>query len=181
MHENSKRKTAFATLNGGLYHFLVLPVGLCNAGATFERVMKGVLGNLKWQNCICYLDDVIIFGSDFQTTLDNLRAVFSRLRDANLKLKPSKCNFFQREVVFRSQIVENGTRRDPEKTIAIQNWPKPRTCKAIKSFLGLVNFYHAYIPSCAALAYPLNQLTRKHVRFKWDDDCERAFNVLKSS
>lgn len=182
MHEDSKRKTAFATPNGGLYHFLVLPFGLCNAGATFERVMERVLGNLQWQKCICYLDDVIIFGSDFQTTLDNLRAVFSRLRDANLKLKPTKCKFFQREVAFLGHIAsENGTRCDPEKTIAIQDWPRPRTCKEIKSFLGLVNFYRAYIPNCAALAYPLNQLTRKHVRFKWDDDCERAFNALKGS
>ena len=73
----------------------VVPFGLCNAGATLERVMERVLGNLHWQKCICYLNYVIILLSDFKTTLslDNLRAVFLRLRDANLKIKPSKCNF----------------------------------------------------------------------------------------
>ena len=95
MEPSHKKKTAFTTPTRGLFHFLVLPFGLCNwGGATFERVMERVLGNLQWVKCICYLDDVIIFGSTFDTTLSNLRAVFSRLKAANLKLKPSKCNFF---------------------------------------------------------------------------------------
>ena len=180
MDENSKKYTAFATATRGLFQFLVMPFGLSNAGATFERVMESVLGTLQWQKCICYLDDVIIFGSDFKTTLDNLRAVFSRLRDANLKLKPSKCKFFQKEVAFLGHMAtERGTQCDPEKTEAVRNWPRPTNSKEVRSFLRLVNFYRAYIPNCAALAYPLNNLTKRKVKFQWDDKCEVAFNALK--
>ena len=180
MEPNSKKYTAFATPTRGLFQFLVMPFGLCNAGATFERAIENVLGSLRWEKCICYLDDVIIFGSDFQTTLDNLRAVFSRLRSANLKLKPSKCTFFQRQVAFLGHIAtESGTRCDPEKIKAVLNWPRPSSSKEIKSFLGLVNFYRSYILNCAQIAYPLNHLTKKNVKFKWDQACEDSFNELK--
>ncbi|MEW8547985.1 MAG: retropepsin-like aspartic protease/reverse transcriptase, partial [Candidatus Thiodiazotropha sp.] len=180
MEPNSKKYTAFTTPTRGLFQFLVMPFGLCNAGATFERAIETVLGSLRWEKCICYLDDVIIFGSDFQTTLDNLRAVFSRLRKANLKLKPSKCKFFQRQVAFLGHIAtESGTRCDPEKIDAVLNWPRPESSKEIKSFLGLVNFYRSYISNCAQIAYPLNHLTKKNVRFKWDQACEDSFNELK--
>ena len=182
MEPSHKKKTAFTTPTRGLFHFLVLPFGLCNSGATFERVMERVLGNLQWVKCICYLDDVIIFGSTFDTTLSNLRAVFSRLKAANLKLKPSKCKFFQRSVAFLGHIAtEYGTRCDPAKTEAIQDWPRPQNRTEMKSFLGLVNFYRSYIPNCAEIAHPLNNLTRKSVKFKWDEKCEDAFNELKRS
>ncbi|MEW8548166.1 MAG: pol polyprotein, partial [Candidatus Thiodiazotropha sp.] len=180
LHPDSVKLTAFATPTRGLFHFLVMPFGLSNAGATFERLMERVLGNLQWVKCICYLDDVIIFGSDFKTTLENLRAVFSRLRAAKLKLKPSKCKFFQRRVAFLGHVAtESGTECDPEKTAAIQNWPRPTNVKEVRSFLGLVNFYRSYIPQCASMAYPMNHLTRKHVKFKWDEKCEESFNALK--
>ena len=180
LHPDSKKYTAFATPTRGLFHFLVMSFGLSNAGSTFERLVENVLGPLQWEKCICYLDDVIIFGSDFKTTLDNLRAVFSRFRMAKLRLKTSKCKFFQREISFLGHIAtENGTLCDPEKTAAIQNWPRPKNAKEIRSFLGLVNFYRSYIKDCATLAFPLNNLTRKHVRFKWDEKCEESFNALK--
>ena len=182
MDPKSKKYTAFVTPTRGLYQFLVMPFGLCNAGATFERAIESCLGSLRWEKCICYLDDVIIFGSDFQTTLDNLRAVFSRFKQANLTLKPSKCKFFQRQVSFLGHIAtESGTKCDPEKIEAILNWPRLKTSKEVKSFLGLVNFYRAYIPKCAEIAYPLNNLTKKHVKFKWDQECEDAFMKLKHS
>ena len=164
MEPSHKKKTALTTPTRGLFHFLVLPFGLCNSGATNERVMERVLGNLQWVKCICYLDDVIIFGSPFDTTLSNLKAVFSRLKAANLKLKPSKCKFFQHSLAFLGHIpTEYGTRCDPTKREAIQDWPRPQNRTEMKSFLGLVNFNHSYIPNCAEIAHPLNYLTRKSV------------------
>ena len=74
---------------------------------------------------------------------------------------------------------ESGTECDPEKTSAIQNWPRPTNVKEVRSFLGLANFYRSYIPQCATIAYPMNQLTRKHVKFKWDEKCEESFNTFK--
>ena len=180
LHPDSKKLTAFATPTRGLFHFLVMPFGLVNAGATFERLIERVVGHLQWEKCICYLDDVIIFGSDFKTTLEKLRAVFSMFRAARLVLKASKCKFFQRRIAILGHIAtENGTLCDPEKTAAIQTWPRPTNAKEVRSFLGLVNFYRSYISDCATLAFPLNNLTRKHVRFKWDDKCEESFNALK--
>lgn len=89
--------------------------------------MECVLGNFQWQKCICYLDHVIIFSSDFKTTVDNLRTVFSRLQTANSKLTPSKCKFFfQKEVAFLGHIAtENGTQCYPEKTESVLDWPCP--------------------------------------------------------
>ena len=90
-------KTAFCT-HRGLFAWLVMPFSLCNAPATFERLMESVLGDLQWSKCLVYLDDIISFGRDFLQALDNLREVFKRLRCAGLKLKPKKCQLFRKEV-----------------------------------------------------------------------------------
>ena len=109
-------KTAFSS-HRGLFHFKVMPFGLSNAPATFERLMENVLRSLQWKKCLCYLDDVIVFGSDFESTLLHLRKVFSRFREANLKLKPSKCKLFQKEVQYLGHIVSaQGVKTDPSKT-----------------------------------------------------------------
>ena len=93
MAEQDKHKTAF-TVGGGLYQFKVLPFGLCNAPATFERLMEMVLNGLQWKQCLVYLDDFIVFGSFFDTALENLSIVFDCLRTAGLTLKPKKCFLF---------------------------------------------------------------------------------------
>ncbi len=83
-------KTAFVTRQG-LFLFTVMPFGLYNAPATFERLMELVLSGLNWKICLIYLDDVIIYGGNFYDALDRLKIVCQRIRQANLKLKPSKC------------------------------------------------------------------------------------------
>ena len=98
MKEGDKEKTAFTT-GTGLYQFTVMPFGLSNAPANFERLMERVLSGLQWHQCLVYLDDIIIFGSDFDETLGNLKMVFERLQSANLTLKAKKCSFFKREYV----------------------------------------------------------------------------------
>ena len=76
---------------------------------------------------------------------------------------------------------EYATCCDPAKTEAIQDWPRPQNRTEMKSFLGIVKFYRSYIPNCAEIAHPLNNLTRKSVKFKWDEKCEDAYNELKHS
>lgn len=88
--ESEKEKTAFSTRDG-LFHFNVLPFGLCNGPATFQRLMDSILSNLHWSSCLVYLDDVIVLGKSFDEHLVNLQQVFTCLRQANLKMKPSKC------------------------------------------------------------------------------------------
>ncbi|GFU79609.1 retrovirus-related Pol polyprotein from transposon 297 [Trichonephila clavipes] len=115
IHPEDREKTAF-TSGQGLWQFKVMTLGLCNAPATFERLMETVLKGLTFEACLIYLDDVIIGGRTFEEHLQNIRKVLSKLRDANLKLNPSKCKFFQKEVNYLGHIISaEGVRFDPEK------------------------------------------------------------------
>ena len=111
-----QEKTAFCTTEG-LFEFTVMPFGLCNAPATFQRLMDLVLCGLQWSECLVYLDDVIVLGRTFEEHLDALQSVFQRLRQAGLKLKPTKCTFFQKRVTYLGHVIsEEGIATDPEKT-----------------------------------------------------------------
>ena len=103
---NDRPKTAFSH-GSGLFHFNVMPYGLCNAPSTFERLMEMVLQGLQWEICLIYLDDIIIYGKTFEEQLERLQKVFKRLRKSGLKLKPKKCSLFQREVLYLGHIVSN--------------------------------------------------------------------------
>ena len=114
--QGDREKTAFTTPSG-LFEFKVMPFGMCNAPATFQRLMDVVLAGMQWKSCLVYLDDVIIVGKTFQDHLCNPREVFHRLRDAGLKLKPTKCDFYSLQVEFLGHIVSvDGVRTDPSKT-----------------------------------------------------------------
>lgn len=89
--ERDREKTAFVIENG-LYQFKVMPFGLCNAPATFERLMNKILEGLSWKTCLVYLDDVLVFGQDFESTLDRLKYVLTRLRAAGLVAGPHECH-----------------------------------------------------------------------------------------
>ena len=99
VEDSDKPKTAFITRKG-LFQFRVLPFGLCNAPATFERLMEAVLAGLQWEICLIYLDDIITFGKTFDEAVENLQQVLERLRNAGLKLKPKKCDLFAKSVSF---------------------------------------------------------------------------------
>jgi hypothetical protein len=140
LHPEDKEKTAFST-GQGLWQFTVMPFGLCNAPATFERLMEFVLRGLTYEACLVYLDDVIVIGRMFQEQLDNLQKVFQRLRETNLKLNPEKCQLFRREVRYLGHIVSAlGVTTDPEKLEAVKSWPRPND-KQLRSSLGLCTYY----------------------------------------
>mgnify|MGYP005952035073 CR=1 FL=1 len=136
MAEKDKIKTAFTT-HKGLYQFKVLPFGLCNAPATFQRLVNLVLGKFQWQKCLCYLDDIIVFGDTFELALENLQAVFNSLRKANLKLKPKKCVLFQNHVKFLGHVVsDQGISCDEDKIQTVLDWPIPSNVSEVRGFLG---------------------------------------------
>jgi hypothetical protein len=113
VHPDDKEKTAFST-GQGLWQFTVMPFGLCNATATFERLMETVLRGLTYDSCLVYLDDVIVIGRTFPEHLRNLKKVFERLREAHLKLKPDKCHLLQKEVRYLGHSVSpEGISTDP--------------------------------------------------------------------
>ena len=182
LESSSRAKTAFSTPDGGHYEFTVLPFGLCNAPATFERLIELVLRGLTWNQCLAFLDDIIVFGKDFDETLVRLKAVFGRLKRANLRLKPSKCHFFQKEVRFLGHCVsQSGVRPDERKIQAVKDWPTPRRLKDVRSFLGLASYYRRFIRSFSTVAAPMTALTEKNKPFVWDEACEQSFNQLKQA
>lgn len=129
MAPEDKEKTAFAT-SLGLYQFIVMPFGLTNSPSTFKRLMEDVLRGLQWEECLLYLDDIIVPGSTFDQTLERLKHVFIRLREANLKLKPSKCILFQTSAKFLGLIVsENGIQTDPDKISELAHTNKAKEGK----------------------------------------------------
>ncbi|KAK8788355.1 hypothetical protein V5799_021870 [Amblyomma americanum] len=178
--ERDREKTAFITPDG-LYEFKVLPFGLCSAPATFQRMMDTVLSGLKWQSCLVYLDDVVIFSDTFDEHLKRLRAVFEAIRSAGLSLKPEKCHFAFHELKFLGHIVSaRGVSPDPEKTAAVAAFPKPTDKRSLRRFLGLCAYYRRFVRNFSKLAEPLTRLTKDAEPFFWGEDQERAFTELKS-
>jgi hypothetical protein len=183
MDKKDIEKTAFTTRHG-LFEWRVMPFGLCSAPATFERLMELVLHGLTWSLCLVYLDDIIVFGKGFKQSLDNLTVVWDRLREANLKLKPSKCFLFRIQVPFLGHVVtRNGICVDPAKTDAVDEWPIPHRVKDVRGFLGLASYYRRYIKNFAAIAAPLVALTRKNIEKNppWSEECQKAFDELKKA
>ncbi|MCG8032936.1 MAG: DDE-type integrase/transposase/recombinase, partial [Candidatus Thiodiazotropha taylori] len=179
METSDKPKTAFITRKG-LFQFRVLPFGLCNAPATFERLMESILAGLRWDICLIYLDDVITFGKSFDEAVSNLQQVLERLRSAGLKLKPNKCELFAKSVTFLGHIIsDEGVATDPEKIKAVQEWPVPINQTEVRSFLGLCGYYRRFIKGFSEIAKPLHTLTEKGRPFIWTDDHQIAFEKLK--
>ncbi|GFS77432.1 retrovirus-related Pol polyprotein from transposon 412 [Trichonephila clavipes] len=181
IHPEDREKTAF-TSGQGLWQFKVMPFGLCNAPATFERLMETVLKGLTFEACLIYLDDVIIGGRTFEEHLQNIRKVLSKLSDANLKLNPSKCKFFQKEVNYLGHIISaEGVRTDPEKVSAVKNWKRPENLRELRSFLGLCTYYRKFVKGFSNIARPLHKLTESKQKFQWTKECEDSFLQLKEA
>jgi dUTPase len=179
--ERAREKSAFCTRNG-LFEWLVMPFGLCNAPATFERLMERVLGGLNWKICLIYLDDVIVISKSVQDMFDRLRQIFDRLRSANLKLKPSKCHLFQTKVQYLGHIISaEGIATDPEKVSKVCNWPTPTNVHEVRQFTGLINYYRRFLPHLSSIAQPLYELTNKKHRFNWTVTHQEAFTKLKEA
>ena len=125
--------------------------GLTNAPATFQRLMEACMGELHLKECLIFLDDILIFSKTFEEHLSRL-GVFSRLKKHNLKLKPSKCELFMKEVKYLGHIVsENGVQTDPEKVKALKKWPIPTNVKTLRSFLGFTGYYRRFIKDNAKI------------------------------
>ena len=179
MHSGSREKTAFATHNG-LYEFLTMPFGLSNSGASFQRLMGHILRGLEYRFALIYIDDVIIFSKSVEEHLSHLEEVFRRLREANVKLNPKKCNFVKQKVEYLGHVVTpDGISPNPDKVRVVQEFPTPSNLKELRNFLGLANYYRRFVKGCSHIAAPLNALTRKGVSFKWSEQCAVAFDKLK--
>lgn len=206
MAEKDKKYTAFTTPMG-LYEYNRMPQGLCNSPASFMRMILSIFGDMNFSSLLCYLDDLLVFASTEQESLERLEVVFQRLRLHNLKLSPKKCHFLRSSVKFLGHTIDgNGVAVDPEKTEVITKMTKADlmevdgctpSVRRIKSFLGMVFYYQHFIPSCSSIAKPLFTLTagqKRRGRTKkntspgsyrnlrpsdWTDECDAAFSTLK--
>ena len=132
MDKGSQEKTAFNT-HSGHYEFCVMPFGLCNGLATFQRLMESVLVGLLRKCCMVYLDDVLIFGKNFAEHLTNMRKVFDKFCLANLKLKPTKCSLAGTEVTYLGYMISwTGISADQQKVEAVQNFPPPDDLRSLR-------------------------------------------------
>ena len=148
--------------------------------------METCLGDLNLHWCIIYLDDIIIFSKDLANHLERLEAVFWKLEEAGLKIKPSKCELFWWQLAYlRHMICAQGVATYEDKIEAIKNWLTPTNIMEVKSFLGFTRYYCRFIHKLMQVAWPLHELTsdknagKKKAAIKWDSRCQQAFNDLK--
>ena len=148
--------------------------------------METCLGDLNLHWCIIYLDDMGIISKDLASHLERLEAVFWKLEEAGLKLKPSKCELFQWQLTYQGHVISaKGAATHKGKIDAIKNWPTPTNIMEVQTFLGFMGYYHWFIPKFMQVAWPLHELTsgenagKKKAAMKWDSRCQQAFDDLK--
>ena len=142
-----------------------------------------VLSGITWKQVLAYLYGIIVIGKGFEDQLKNIRAVLLRMRQHNLKLKPSKCSLFQRSVKILGKLVTpQGVAVDPAKIAAVTDWPEPKSVREVEAFLGFVNYHRAHLKDYAKLSSSLYQLTGAGARkrpFQWTAEHRLAFLALK--
>uniref|UniRef100_A0A803TM34 Gypsy retrotransposon integrase-like protein 1 n=1 Tax=Anolis carolinensis TaxID=28377 RepID=A0A803TM34_ANOCA len=181
IREGDEWKTAFNTCFG-CHEFRVMPFGLCNAPAVFQRFINDVFRDLIDQFVVIYLDDILIFSKDEREHRQHVKQVLHRLRANGLFAKASKCVFHVPEVEFLGHVVSGRElKMDPHKVDAVNSWQELKTKKDVQRFLGFANYYREFIPNFAKLTVPLTQLLRKKQPFVWGREAHDAFLQLKSS
>lgn len=181
MEPRSKHITAFST-RSGLYQFRYMPFGLKTAPAVFTRMIRKVVDGIP--NIFHYFDDVLVATDSWEEHLDTLRTLFSRVRKANLTIKPKKTELGATSVVFLGHKIGEGIVRPMTQNVdKIRQACPPRTKKQVQSFLGLTGYYRDFIPDYAQISYPLSELIKKRApnRFTWTQEHQLAFETLKTA
>ncbi|RWS01610.1 Retrotransposable element Tf2 protein type 1-like protein [Dinothrombium tinctorium] len=173
-------KTAFVTMNEH-FEWLVMPFGFRNAPSIFQRIIYSILKKHNLTKFAHnYLDDILIHSKSFKEHIKHIKLVLSALLKENVKLKLSKCDFAKSKVEYLGHIIsENRISPLNDNLISIKEFPRPISIKSVQQFLGKVNYYHKFIPNAPKLLAPLYKLLKKNEQFKWCDNCENSFNLIK--
>ena len=172
-------KTAFR-MQYGHFEFTVMPFGLTNAPVAFVDLMHRVFQPYLDQFAVIFVDDILIFSQSEEEHEDHFRIILQSLREHQLYVKFSKCEFWLTVVWFLGHVVSAlGMSVDPEKVEADMSWERPKSVFKIHSFLGLAGYYKTFIEDFSRLVALMTRLTRKEVKYEWNDPCERAFQELK--
>jgi hypothetical protein len=179
MHEDSKDKTAF-TCMFGQFRWTRVPFGLKAAPNIFQRLMETLLAGLLYIILVCYIDDVTVWSTTFPQHLLHLDLFFQRSRAANMKMKPSKCTFGRRDIEFLGHTISiHGLAPKPKNVEAIMEAEPPKNVKQVRRFLGATGYYRRFIERYSILAAPLNELTKKTVKFEWTTKCHEAWLLMR--
>nr|VZI00034.1 unnamed protein product [Spirometra erinaceieuropaei] len=163
----------------GLFQYTRLPFGVKTAPALFQQTMNAMLSGIP--GTAGYLDDIIIVGRSPAELQDRVCAVLERVQEYGFRLRADKCQFFLDSIKYLGFVFDaNGRHPDPENIRAIQRMPAPKNVSQLRSFLGLISYYSAFLPSLHDLRAPLNRLLQKDAPWCWSPDCEKAFAKLKS-
>lgn len=187
-----QHKTAFAT-PFGLYEYTRMPFWLCNAPASFQRLMQQIFNDAVFQTLLVYLDDIVIYSETVDEHLERLDFVFTRLQEHGLKLSPKKCHFFKQEISYLGYVVSaEGVFTSPEKIWVVRECPRPQSVKDLRSFLGFSSYYRRFLPHFAQVAKPLYDLisvankvktsktkSNQVLQSSWSSACDKAFSELK--
>ena len=179
--ESDRYKTAFRGTKG-LYEYTVMPMGLVNAPAIFQRAMHEALGPLCGFGgcCVVYLDDIIIFSKSMEEHQRHLDQVLGALAIHHYSCSPKKCTFGLTSVPYLGHIVSaEGLSPDPAKISIISEWPQPSNLSELRSFIGLIQYCRRFIPNSSKILVPLTKLTAKETPFIWSTQCQVAFERLK--
>ena len=182
MRPSDVEKTAFNT-KYGQFEYLVMPMGACNAPATFQSLMNEIFHDCIDEFLCVYIDDLLVFSKDEESHYCHLETVLNRLKEHELYVSPKKCEFFKDEMDFLGLLIgTNGIKVNPKKVDILKTWPKPESVTDLRSFLGLLQFFRRFIPKFGEVAAPLTDLTKKDQGLhKWDNRCDVSFERLKTA
>lgn len=179
LSNRSKNITAFVTPHGQ-YRFTHVPFGLAVSPSALNRIITDLFGDLRYKFVLPYFDDLLVYSPNMDEHLEHLRVVLERLREAGLTANPSKSVFAMSRLRFLGNIISGeGVHVDPEKLQAIQRLEPPKNIKQLRSFLGMTSFFSKFIADYARIAAPLNNLKRKSVKFKLEEEQLTSFLELK--
>ncbi|KAH9265141.1 hypothetical protein BASA83_011373 [Batrachochytrium salamandrivorans] len=179
--EGDESKTAFIT-KYGQFEFLVMPFGLANAPAQFQRMMNSLFRHMISKFVLVYLDDIVVYSDNLEDHKEHVRQVLQILKENNLFCKAEKCHFYQTEIKYLGYIISpNGTSMDPSKISAVQDWPAPKKVRELQVFLGFTNFYRALVSGYSDITCHLTKLLKKDVPFSWGPEQEVSFKRLKDA
>lgn len=178
LSERASEIASFITPSG-LYSYTVMPFGLRNAPATFQRLMNRVTAGLE--GCSVYLDDLVVFSDSWHLHLQRIKALFERLSEAQLTVNLAKCEFGRATVTYLGRVVGQGMVAPVDaKVAAVAGFPRPATKKELQRFLGLVGYYRSFCCNFSSVVFPLTELLKADSKFVWSDECQQAFENVKT-
>ncbi|GBG75313.1 hypothetical protein CBR_g19945 [Chara braunii] len=174
-----QHKTTFQT-RYGLYEFVVMPFGLCNAPGTFQHAMDRIFHDYLDKFVTVYLDDILIFSKTVEEHVAHLDKVLGLLRQHKFKINGEKCEFGHTRVLYLGhEISAEGLNPDDAKVASIRDWPRPQSVTKMRSFLGMTGYYRTFVKNYSIVAAPFTDLTGLDTPWEWTDECEVAFRHLK--